>query len=96
MRDCEFLLPTLRVERCPEGAEGSWTDASVETPVDLRMVKRRIDRVDNPFRLPKHVVVPKSQYAESGGSQKVIASLVVRQARGVLAAIQLDDQLSVE
>lgn len=78
--------------RCPRltGAEGSYP------PVDLRLMQRREDRVDDSIEFRLDVTVPESQNTVSGRSQETVAPIVILGAFEMLTSIQFDDEPSVE
>src|SRR5260370_9445312 len=80
----------------PKGRRGHRAVASFEASIDFRMVERRMYCFDHVVGVRKHVVVPESQHAESGRSQEMIATRVVCQLRGMVAAIQFHDAFPVE
>lgn len=72
------------------GAEGSYP------PVDLRLMQRGEDRVDDSVEFRLDVTVPESQNTVSGRSQETVAPIVILGAFEMPTSIQFDDESSAE
>ena len=68
---------------------------SIETPIHLLTMQRFMDRLDDLLGPSEHVAVPEPQHAKSCGAQEEIATLIVGCLRGVLSAIQFNDDASI-